>query len=174
MINFESEKCFEDFITQQHESEGICIIDECEYEKCYRQFDTKTYGIPDLVFVGSYMDLSKDNEPIEVHRIHVVELKNEQIKTSNLAQISRYKTYFDRAFSGHNVELSFSLVVPKGVIDCDDACWLINSLEGIDVYEFYLDPSEGIKFKLTCGWSRISEDFSPAIDLIEKSNEEEI
>lgn len=169
MISFDSEKCFEQFIIQEFEKDNVCIIDDCEYQECVSQFDTKTYGIPDLVFVGFDFDLDKDDNPIERARIHVVELKNEQIKLSHIAQIARYKTYFQRAFDGKEVDLSFSLVVPKGVGAGDEVCWVINHLDEIDIYEFELNPSEGIEFRQTKGWFRQEENFAPALGLIGSS-----
>lgn len=168
MISFDSEKCFENFIIEEFNKENICIIDDVEYQECISQFDTKSYGIPDLVFVGYELDMDENGEPIEAARVHVVELKNEQIKLSHISQIARYKTYFERAFEGINVSLQFSLVVPKGIENVDDACWIVNQLDGIDVCEFFLDPSSGIDFKYSNGWHRSSEDFSPALNLIGK------
>lgn len=159
MIKFESEKHLELFIYGHFDKSGECLIDDSHYDACISQFDTCGYGIPDLVFFNDY----GENRPFDVPRyqVHVVELKNEQIKVKDLSQISRYKTCFDLMFD-EDAEVSCSLVVPQGVRMNDDACWLINSLNDISVFEFELSPHEGIVFKSLYGWSKseFDKDFS--------------
>lgn len=151
MIKFESENHLELFFYNHFDKTGECLIDDSHYDVCISQFDTCGYGIPDLVFFNDY----GENKPFDVPRyqINVVELKNEQIKLKDIAQISRYKTCFDLLF-GEDAEISYSLVVPEGVTMNDDACWIINALEGISVFEFALNPHKGIMFDSVYGWSR--------------------
>lgn len=159
MIKFDSEKHLELFIYNHFNKTGECLVDDSEYEHCISQFDTCGYGITDLVFFNDY----GDDRPIDIpkYQIHVVELKNEQIKVKDLAQISRYKTCFESLFDD-DAEISYSLVVPEGVTMNDDACWLINSLEGISVFEFALNPHKGIIFEPVYRWSKakFDKDFS--------------
>lgn len=165
MILFDSEKSLEQFIIDEFNNEGICIIDGDEYDECISQFDTKTYGIPDLLFIRVGVDIDENENPFETLTVHIIELKNEPIKMSNIAQIARYKTYFDRAYSGFSVEVRSSLVVPKSVGIGDDICWVVNHINDIDVYEFTLNPSTGIRFRASHSWSRNEEDFEPALSL---------
>ena len=160
MIKFESERSFEDFLQNEFNSTGMCPITDEEFDSCYRQFDTKSYGICDLVYVSSY---PLDSDAIEVQlNIHVIELKTEQIKPADIAQICRYKTYFERATKNiKNVDLTFSLVVPAGISSSQDCCYLINALEDdVFVYEFSLSPSTGISFCLSNGYSKNVEKLS--------------
>lgn len=165
MIKFESEKDFENFILECFEDDGLCIITDETYDDCISQFDTRSYGIPDLVFYSNDKEIGQNNEEYDVKRIQVVELKTEQIKLSHIAQIARYKTYFERAYDGFDLEMQFSLVVPEGVINNDDCCWLINSLSDISVYEYKLDPRRGIVFNESKGWRKKGADNQIALDI---------
>ncbi len=172
MIKFESEKHLEMFIADCFDSDNVCLIDNEEYDECVSQFDTKSYGMPDLVFHSTYSELDDDENEFEIRKVHVVELKNEQIKLSHIAQIARYKTYFERALNGFNVEMKFSLVVPDGVVNNDDCCWLINSLDEIDVYEFKLNPKAGIEFNKSKGWYKNGVKYNSAIEMLDLNEDE--
>lgn len=172
MIKFESEKCLEEFIANCFSDDSICIINDESYQNLSQQFDTGCYGIPDLVFYSEDSEFIDAETEVIHKRIHVVELKNEQIKMSHISQICRYKRYFERAFDIDDVEMQFSLVVPEGVKNNDDVIWVIDQLNDISVYEFHLNPKEGIKFVESSGWYRKGENFSKALSLFE-SNEDE-
>lgn len=165
MIKFESESHFEQFIESEFNKTGVCIVDDCHYDKLIRQFDTKGYGIPDMVFFSDDLEVIDENEEYRHMSVHVVELKNEKIKVKDVTQILRYKTYFDRAFKGLDVSVSYSLVVKPGIVDNDDACWLINNINEVDFCEFTLNPSSGIEFKSKSGWYKTSEDLKPALNM---------
>lgn len=171
MIKFETENDLEMLLYQSFKEDGLLLVNGEFYDDCIRQFDTKSYGIPDLVFYSDEIEIDENNNKTVMNKlIHVVELKNEPIKMSHIAQIARYKTYFERATSEMHCSLYFSLVVPEGIGKSDDVCWVINSLEDIDVYEFSLDPREGIEFHASGGWYKTIEDFSPVNNLF---NDEE-
>ena len=167
MIKFESEKHLEDFITQQFNNDGLCIVDGEQYEHMERQFTAGLYGVVDLVFYSSYT--AQDWNGLEIDRkvIHVIELKNEPMKLSHIAQLSRYKRYFDLAFEGANIELHYSLVVPESVSKSDDAKWLIDSLKDINVIEFTLDPINGIRFDRSIGWMKTDETYKDAMGIFD-------
>lgn len=165
MIKFESEKCFEDFLYKEFQEDGICLVNDEEYQDCIKQFNTGSYGIPDLVYYSSDYEIINEEEQIKHMRIHVVELKNEPIKLSHIAQIARYKTFFSRAYSGFDVEMEFSLVVPEGVKSSDDCCFMTNALDGISIYEYKLNPRTGISFDQSSGWHRVNVDNQIALDL---------
>lgn len=160
MIKFDSERSLEDFIFGEFKSANECAITDEEYANCYRQFDTKGYGVCDLVYVSA-QQVSDTCEAVETN-ILVVELKNEQVKPADIAQICRYRTYFQRATKHiKNVKLSFILAVPEGVINSQDCCYLTNALEDIvDVYTFKLDPSKGITFSYEVDFFKVNEDLS--------------
>lgn len=169
MIRFESEKSLENFIVDQFKVDKKCIINDESYDSCISQFSFGDYGIPDLIF-HSKEDVNGD----DFITIHIVELKNEQIKPKDIAQISRYKTYIEKMMedSDLNVELKCSLVVPEGVSSNSDACYLINACEdSIDVYEFRLNPTKGIEFTMMYGFHKTkssSEQFEKLINTIKK------
>lgn len=165
MIKFDSERSLEDFIFGEFETSNECVITGDEFTNCYRQVDTKGYGICDLVYVSSFPVLDKEGE-FELN-ILVVELKNEIIKPADIAQICRYRTYFKRATDCiKNVNLSFVLAGPSGMQHNQDCCYMANALEDIvDIYEFTLNPSKGIKFTYECEFYKTNENLS-SIDKI--------
>lgn len=160
MIKFESERSFEQFLFDRFNEDGLFLGVDEHFDSCYRQFDTKGYGICDLVFVR----VSPTDETLEKFEvdIHVTELKNEQIKVADIVQICRYKRFFDRATSKMpNVNVTYSLVVPSGVESSDDCCNLIDSLDdSIQVQSFYLDAETGLDFDLCYNYSRVNEDLT--------------
>ena len=160
MIRFDSEKSFEQFLFDQFNEKKEFIVRDEYYDECYRQFSVGSYGICDLVFVRkSYINEKRDEFQIE---IHVSELKNEPIKMADIAQLCRYKTFFDRATRDmKNVSVTYSLVVPYGVKNNDDCCFLINGLdESIEVWDFYLRPESGVEFDPCVSFSREKETLS--------------
>ena len=169
MILFDSEKSLENFIVECFEIDKKCIIDELDYDGCLRQFSFGDYGIPDIIFYQK-----EDCNGEECITIHIVELKNEQIKTKDIAQISRYKTYAQRMYEESDmcINIKCSLIVPEGVSSNSDACYLINACEdSIDVYEFSLNPREGIKFEMVYGYHKSNaskENFDKLISTIKK------
>ena len=157
MISFDSEKSLEKFIVECFAVDKKCIINDEAYDACLSQFSLGDYGIPDLIFHSKLCNNGED-----FITIHIVELKNEQIKAKDIAQISRYKTYIQRMYedSDLNIDLKCSLIVPKGVSSNSDACYLVNACEdSIDVYEFSLDPRNGIEFQMVYGFHK--SDASP-------------
>lgn len=169
MILFDSEKSLENFIVECFAIENKCIIDDSTYDKCLSQFSFGDYGMPDLIF---YSNLIHNDESFMT--IHIVELKNEQIKLKDIAQISRYKTYIEKMYEETelNIDLKCSLVVPEGISSNSDACYLTNACQdSIDVYEFVLNPMTGIQFNLMYGFHKreaSSEMFDKLISLIKK------
>lgn len=162
MIKFSSENDFEMFLYNHFLETSESLVDEKKFQHCIRQFNAGAYGKPDLVY---FTKLDDDIAKAIGHEyeISVIEIKNEPIKNSDVSQICRYKTGFERSFDCSDVEISFSLVVPKGSIkNHSDICWTIENLSDVHVYEFDLDPREGIKFDLSYGWMKTDED----IDLI--------
>lgn len=169
MILFDSEKSLEDFIVKCFGEEKKCIIDDSTYDNCLSQFSFGDYGIPDLIF---YSKVISENDSFMT--IHIVELKNEQIKLKDIAQISRYKTYIEKMQerTDISIDLKCSLVVPEGISSNSDACYITNACEdSIDVYEFSLNPKTGINFNLVYGFynsGASSDQFDKLISLINK------
>ena len=169
MILFDSEKSLENFIVECFEINKKCIIDESDYDDCFSQFSFGDYGIPDLIFYSKNVH----NDELFM-TIHIVELKNEQIKLKDIAQISRYKTYIESMYEGTelNINLKCSLVVPEGISSNSDACYLTNACEGsIDVYEFALNPMTGIQFNLMYGFHKSdasTDQFDKLMSIIKK------
>ena len=163
MLKFDSEKSLEDFVHNYFVENEQCLIDKRTYQFCGRQFQTKGYGTIDLLFGSFWKDKSKGDEDQAVYELHAVELKNEPICTANLGQVARYRTALVEAFDKFNdedlyLDLSCSLVVPKGVKKSEDCCYISNHLDGINVVEFELDPFKGIIFEHCGNWHRPSAD----------------
>lgn len=165
MIKFESEKKLENFIVDCFNEDGIFIVNDEEYDHLEQQFDAGKYGVPDLVFYSSDIEDIDEDTQINKKRLHVVELKNEPIQLSHVAQIARYKRYFELAFKRHEVDMQFTLVVPESVSESKDVMWLIESLDNIKIVEFSLNPKTGIKFKESCGWYKVDESYKSAMDI---------
>ncbi|QZI91521.1 hypothetical protein PODOV087v1_p0016 [Vibrio phage 431E45.1] len=68
--------------------------------------------------------------------------------------------------------MEFSLVVPTGVSKNADAVWLIDQMDGISVYEFSLNPREGIEFKEMSDWYRKDENLEIARSILGIESEE--
>jgi hypothetical protein len=162
MIKFESEKKLEEFIADCFHENSHCIVCGDYYEGLVRQFNAGEYGIPDLVFYSE--DIDEEGQS-NYKRLHVIELKNEPIQSSHIAQIARYKRYFELAFKNHEVDMQFTLVVPKSVEESGDTMWLIDSLENIKIVEFSLSPKTGIEFKESSGWYKVGKCYKGALDL---------
>lgn len=175
MIKFESEHDLEMMLYNHHSETKMCLVSEQEYSDCYRQFNTNGYGICDLI----YVDKQESTDMPCIISIHVVELKNQGIKLADFAQLARYKTFFDRAISEMEEEclavfdIKYSLVVPEGIINNNDACYLTNCLDDVfNVVEFKFNPLKGIVFNECSGFIKISEDLNCIKNIIEVVNHE--
>ena len=171
MIKFESEKHLENFIVDCFNDDGICIVNDEEYKSLKQQFNAGDYGVPDLVFYSSDIELIDKDTQVEHLRLHVIELKNEPIQFSHIGQIARYKRYFDLAFELHDIEMEFTLVVPESVKQSNDVKWLIDSLDNINIVEFSINPKSGVKFKQTSGWYKVDETYKSAMELFDINEE---
>jgi len=144
VISFDNEKSLEDFICNSFHKTGKFICDQYDYDYLFRQVTLGSYGISDLIFVRIEYDEEDDIEEIFVN---VVELKNEKIKTKDIAQVARYRFALDKCLNMCIKEQCFnvksSLVVKDGVCENEDACYLINQIKNLKVYEFSLCDETG-------------------------------
>lgn len=169
MISFDSEKHLEDFICK-YLDEGKNIINEDEHVEIYkRQFNTRHYGVIDIVTFTPYKG---PNNQICVN-VCVIELKNDYLKIQNIAQIARYKTFFERMSEHSDVEYDFEYVLAckGGKIPSSDCCYLVNESEWLSYYEFELDFDEGIKFTSQSGYFKTDEQFDFMNDIEGEFNE---
>lgn len=136
MISFDSEKALEDFVCQNLERK-FNIITEESVISYVRQPNLGLYGKGDILTISSEEDVS------------LFELKNEELKISHISQIAKYRKFFmnhDSEFERRNYE--FALVVKKSAAYSGDMIFLANQVDWLSVYEFSLDPAEGICFSL--------------------------
>ena len=166
-LEFKSEKDLENYFVEKFNKDKYFAPADEEYIECHQQFDTKGYGVCDLVFTGAY-PLDEDCKVIENY-ISVVELKNKPIRLSDIAQLCRYRTYFERAIgSNDNVSISYYLVVPKGILNNTDCVMTLNALSGIiTAVEFSVDADSGMSFSRFEGGSVVNEDLSQALSIIQ-------
>lgn len=160
MIKFNSEHDLEMMLYNHHEETQMCLVSDQEYDHCFRQVDAGGYGICDLIYITKW----HGQDCPDTISIHVVELKNEGIKLKDIAQICRYRTFFEKVielkFSELDmvINIEYSLVVPSGILKNQDACYMVNTLiDVIDIVEFDLDPITGIKFKKSQGFTSANE-----------------
>lgn len=157
MISFDSEKHLEDFICG-HLDGGVNIINDDKVATYRRQFNTKAYGIIDIVTFTPFKNQNNQN----CFNVSVLELKNERVKAQDIAQIARYKTFFERMSERSEFEYYFDyiLLCKGGAIPSTDCCYLINECDWLDYYEFNLDFNNGIIFEHQSGYFSNKEDFS--------------
>lgn len=157
MIKFESEKHLENFFVKHFEDTGECLINDIHYHDLTQQLNIGSYGITDLIY-------SKYENDCNI--IYIVELKNTAPKFDDVAQISRYRTYFERAFGIYeNVIIRCALVFPEQE-SYKDVIWLFDQSPYIDFFSFSLDPKNGISFDLSHGWYKKDEDFAAGRSLL--------
>lgn len=148
MILFESEKEFEDMLCDRLDEGSWIVEDECVdgYE---RQVKLESYGVVDLLLHDTEMDLVDGCEIIIGRRVKIVELKITELKSDSLAQIARYKAFFDAV--EHDFELSYVLVCKASCSYRGDLVFLAQSMDWLDIYTYKFSLTNGVEFeRLDC------------------------
>lgn len=158
---FSSEESLESYLHEEMKSGYNPISDE-HIDGVIRQFDTVSYGIIDLICYSKPRFL--DGELMAEPSLTVIELKNEPINNSAVAQIARYKRFFERAADDSLLNIpedciSYVLVGPD-IVRGTDTCYLTDSMDWLTTIIFKLNPRNGITFEESRGWTRTKEDFS--------------
>jgi hypothetical protein len=151
-ISFDSEKDFEDCLMANTEFlAGQLSIGGFNF---YRQVRLGGYGIADIVGIRSY----RDESGICID-VHIIELKNTTLSPAHLAQVARYKHFFDEVAENQPIQMDVqaSLIGKKTFPTSDDFVYLCQSIPWVQVYEFRLDPMSGLSLDVVSGWTSDSD-----------------
>lgn len=163
MISFASEKDLELLLFDNKEW-LIANLGICPDSKFYRQVNIAPYGIMDILVI------SESDGHVS---FTIIELKNQNITRSDMAQLSRYMRYFEILESNLT-----SMVGCRGILlgpesftgTQSDDVFLAQNLSEIDVYSLKIDPMSGLSATLIQDWRLAEEhDFSAIISLLEDS-----
>lgn len=149
MIKFESEKHLEDFICENL-NEGICIIDNIDFDTYKRQYKCGNYGVADIVAFNCV----KVNDIPEILEIYIYELKNESFSVKHLSQVSRYYTYFKRMSEEVYPDLTISIYASVVCLDdgLSDDDYISNVEDfNIPVYKYSVCPKNGFRVTKSSG-----------------------
>jgi hypothetical protein len=149
VITFNSEKDMEDFFFQYSDnySGWFDLHPSVAWEK-RRQVNFGTYGICDLLFIGT--ETTADSRIIHVR---LIELKNTPLNCANIAQVARYKQFFDKIEeeSGYVVNFKANLIGLKTLPVAGDFAYLAQNIDWLDVFETHVQPT-GITIKIVSEW----------------------
>lgn len=151
MISFDSEKAFETFLLASPE-----LMEEefgvTESFRVFPQMELGPYGIPDIVAV----EVLEPPDEKKIVTVKIFELKNAPLTLANVAQISRYKDFFNDAARGMNVDYDVDayLIGAKTfpTQNGSDLVYLCQNIDWLSVYEFALNPRKGIEFHAVREW----------------------
>lgn len=164
MISFNSEKDMETFLVEHEDfiKEYFNLPDHT----IYRQPRLGGYGIADLIAVSCR---AFDDRPQKFVDIVIIELKNTPISLANVAQVARYRDFFQRLLdcTPDQIDVSGILIGLKTFPSSDDLCFLCQNIDWLSVYELGLDPREGIVFNHIAGWRPSSHTEEAALAIYE-------
>lgn len=150
MINFDSEKELEDAICRSLDK-GTNPIDGSRVTSYKRQVWLGEYGKVDIIAFCKDDDENNGNPT----QLTVIELKNTPLKHDHASQIARYKGFFDNSpvYSESNIEdITYQLVGLKTFPSSSDLCYLLQSMDWLEVYEIHADFENGITIDQMGGW----------------------
>lgn len=156
-VQFPSEQFIENYIEKRITEDGCCPASGMEVDLHFRQLEIKGYGISDLVKV-EYSEGHID--------VTILELKNRQLKESDISQLARYMrglerllTKYQRRFRNFSFGISGELAGPLDV-QSTDFVFIIGRLEDITVYGLELSLDHGFKStEIGSDWFNHGEDW---------------
>lgn len=157
-IKFETERDLED-----------CLMENTDFLECYtgphysfyRQMNLGPYGIADIVGICSYTDPDGRTNC----DVRIIELKNTPLAAAHVAQLARYKSFFERVLQDSGIrftDIRGILVGLKTFPTADDLCYLVQNMNWLTCYEMNFCPFAGLEWHEVGGW-RPSADASDAI-----------
>ena len=173
-LPFPSEKAIEDYVFDCIKIMNRCPIDNGQYEFVFRQVNLGPYGIADIIKVQ--IPLNKTYVPDGLY-ITVLELKNETLKPSDVAQLSRYMAGMTKILEPYKRRLEkktgfgiwiYGQLAGQFDKDANDLPFLLDLLnEEIDVYDLSMTYGSGFLSKMiNKGWSRKIPKQRPLKDLV--------
>lgn len=144
MIKFESEKCFENMLFE-HLRETM--VDPMHGEKIIfgqQQPNFGAHGVGDIILLTEFV--TNGQQKTVFKHAHLIELKIQPLIASHIAQVCRYKDFFERSDFARRAGLSdirYSLINCYSDISYDMQC-LAESC-GVDIY-YYTMSMSGIDF----------------------------
>lgn len=154
MINFDSEKCLEQFLYENMDLYAEEIHGFRGGQWIYKkQVALGRYGICDILGFRVVPDI---HAPIMEIQFNLIELKNTIIKIEHFAQIARYKAFFDDLFveTPHAFEFKASLIGLKTFNNAGDLCYLAHTIDWLNVFEMEISPVTGLSLSLFSGHGR--------------------
>ena len=145
MISFDSEMHLEDAICSAF-TEGFDPISDQHVDKYIRQPGLAPYGTGDILTISNGPDG-------ETELVTLYELKNEKLNISHIAQIARYRKFFEENDENfHSIEYQFNLVCKYTEHYNTDLIMLASSIDWLDIYVFTINLNTGIDFSLLSGY----------------------
>lgn len=162
-IELQSERVLEDFLFEEMK-DGCCPITGNRVDEVFRQFDTGSYGVIDLISIAHDVVAAHDGGLIEEGLVRIFELKKGALDTDAIAQIARYRQCVERFLLGHDTALRRACIeyvlVGNSVSLSGNACYLADSIDWLRVFTFKVSIATGIEFEEKGGWFRKGEDFA--------------
>lgn len=149
MIVFESEKEFEDLLCDELDDNGYWLVEDEHIDHWQRQTNLGSHGITDIITSAITMDLDENKKPfISSRNLKVIELKITELSHSHIAQIAKYKEFFD--LTEPDADMSYVLVCKKGNL-ASDSFYTAQSIDWLSVYLYDFSITEGLIFtNLNC------------------------
>lgn len=148
-VSFDNERQIENYLASYMTENGSCPISGDPVDMLFRQHKFGPYGVADLVSIAFI--------PAGLC-VNIIEIKNESLKASHVAQLSRYM-----AAARHYVEMitpslvGANVVSVKGILagpfDGGDLAFLLRHLKWISVYDIKVSVDTGIEI------SEVSDDW---------------
>lgn len=162
-IKFESERDLEDCLMA-----NLGFLEDYTSENCsfYRQMNLGPYGIADIVGICVYTDPDGDT----YCDVWIIELKNTPMASAHVAQVARYKSFFEKLLASSGIRyvtVRGILVGLKTFPTADDLCYLVKSMDWLTCYEMEFLPLRGMVWREVGDW-RPSADASEAITRVAK------
>lgn len=154
---FPTESFIESYVDKKIEGTGQCPVCDEMVDVHFRQLEIKGYGVSDIVKVqwaGEILDVT------------VLELKNRQLKESDVSQLCRYITGLKRLLAAYRRKIpTFKYSVTGQLagpfeVQQSDFVYLVNEMGSIEFYslEFCLD-SGFVSNPISRGWFNSGEDW---------------
>jgi len=156
-VQFPSEQFIEDYVESRITNNASCPVSGLDVDVHFRQLEIKGYGVADLVKI----------EYSENHiEVTILELKNRQLKESDISQLSRYMrgmerllTKYQRKLKGFSFGVCGELAGPFDV-QATDFVFIIGRLEGVTIYRLELSLDQGFKStEIGSDWFNHGEDW---------------
>lgn len=168
-ISFDSEKELEETIIEYVEINGVSPFTNRTVVDYHQQLNIEPYGIADLMFETTSNIGGKKQRHLEI-----IELKNNTLKPEHIGQLARYLSPVLREIQRRRKDepVGVSIVIQCFLVGPDidhskDTGFLMDAINGFDIFTFTFDALHGVKFLLQEGWKRGCEEPKSVCELID-------